>query len=166
MSIARTVESCLERHRIPYEIICHPHSLTSDETARVATVSPHQIAKPVILGDEQGYLMAVVPGDYHVDVDELSHRLGRDFRLVDESTLAHLFNDCELGAVPPLGPAYGVETIVDDRVLEQTQVCFVAGDHDKLVRVEGTAFRLLTAGAHRASIGRAPSVQRAHAGNP
>lgn len=164
MSIARTVESCLERHRIPYEIICHPHSLTSDETARVATVSPHQIAKPVILADEQGYLMAVVPGDYHVDVDELSHRLGRHLQLVDEGTFAHLFNDCELGAVPPLGPAYGVETIIDDRVLDQTQVCFVAGDHDKLVRVDASAFRLLIAGARHAPIGRAPTIHRAGAG--
>jgi Ala-tRNA(Pro) deacylase len=164
MPIARTVESCLERHRVPYEIISHPHSTTSGETARVATVSPHQIAKSVILGDEQGYLMAVVPGDCQVDVDELSHRLGRRLRLVNEATFAHLFNDCELGAVPPLGPAYGVETIIDDRLLDEAQICFVAGDHDELVRVEREAFRRLTDGARHALIGRTAPVHSATAG--
>lgn len=153
MTIAKTVVGCLERHRVPYEIISHPRSMTSSDTAKAASVSPCQIAKPVILGDEQGYMMAVVPGDAQVDVAEISRRLGRRLRLVDEGTLAHLFTDCELGAIPPLGPAYGVDTLVDDRVLGEAHVCFVAGDHDELVCVDGEAFRLLIQGARHAPIG-------------
>ena len=153
MSIAKTVESCLEQHRIAYDVISHAHAISSGDTAKAAAVLPCQIAKPVILGDEQGYVMAVVPGDRHVDVDQLSHQLGRRLRLVDEGTFAHLFTDCELGAIPPLGPAYGVDTIIDDRLLEQAQVCFVAGDHDELVRVDQESFRTLIAGARQAPIG-------------
>lgn len=153
MPIARTVESCLERRRIPYEIISHPHSITASATAKAAAVLPSQIAKPVILADEQGYLMAVVSADSYVDVGQLARRLGRRLRLVNEGTFGHLFTDCELGAIPPLGAAYGIETIVDDRVLEQPHVCFVAGDHDELVRVDRESFRQLLEGARHAPIG-------------
>lgn len=153
MSIAKTVESCLERHRVAYDVISHPRTQSSDATAKAVTVARRQIAKAVMLGDEQGYLMAVVPGDAHVDVERLSDRLGRRLRLVEQSTFAHLFTDCEFGAVPPLGPAYGIETIIDDRVLAQGRVCFVGGDHDELICVDREAFRLLTAGAHHATLG-------------
>jgi Ala-tRNA(Pro) deacylase len=153
--IATTVVSSLERHGIPYDVISHPHALRSGDTAKAAAVAPNEIAKPVILADDQGYVMAVVPGDDHVDVDRLSRLLGRRLRLVNEGTLAHLFTDCELGAIPPLGPAYGVATVVDDRVFAPAHVCFVAGDHDELVRVDQASFRLLIEGAHHAPIGRA-----------
>lgn len=152
MPLARTVLSCLERLRIPYDIISHPHSIPTRATAEAAAVPASQIAKPVILGDEQGYLMVVIPGDRQVDIEALSRRLGRRLQLVHEDTFAHLFTDCELGAVPPLGSAYGVETLVDDRVLAQEHVCFVGGDHDELVRVTGDAFRLLIRDAPHAPL--------------
>ncbi|OGI64253.1 MAG: hypothetical protein A2W18_08990 [Candidatus Muproteobacteria bacterium RBG_16_60_9] len=162
MPIARTVEVYLEQNRVPYEIISHRHTLTSSDTAKAAAVSPRQIAKSVILGDARGHLMAVVPGDDHVDVDQLSGRLGRQLRLVPENTLAQLFSDCERGAIPPLGRAYGIDTIVDDRVLVQDHVCFTAGDHDALVRVDNESFRLLIKGAGHAPIGRATPLNPTH----
>lgn len=168
MTIARTVVSSLEQHGVPYDVISHPHSLRSSDTAKAASVPPGEIAKPVILADDQGYVMAVVPGDDHVDLNRVSHLLGRHLRVVNEGTLAHLFTDCELGAIPPLGPAYGLATVVDDRVLATAHVCFVAGDHDELVRVDQASFRLLIDGARHAPIGTVartiPVAPTAHGG--
>jgi Ala-tRNA(Pro) deacylase len=156
MPISRTIQAYLEQHRVPYEIISHRHAVTSADTAKAAMVSPCEMAKPVILGDARGYLMAVVPGDDHVDIEHVSQRLNRRLRLVAEGTLALLFSDCELGAIPPLGRAYGIETIVDDRVLAQDHVCFMAGDHDALVRVDAESFHRLIQGAGHAPIGSTP----------
>jgi len=165
MPIARTIQAFLEQHRAQYEIISHRHAETSTDTAKAATVSPCQIAKPVILGDARGYVMAVVPGDEHVDLDQLSQRLKRRLRLVAEGTLALLFSDCELGAIPPLGRAYGIDTIVDDRVLAQDHVCFMAGNHDALVRVDADTFRSLIHDAGHAPIARAAPLPSAHPGS-
>ena len=158
MPIARTIQAYLEQHRVSYEVISHPHAVTSIETAKAAAVSPCEIAKPVILGDARGYVMAVVPGDDHVDIEQLSRRLHRRLHLVPEGTLGLLFSDCELGAIPPLGRAYGIETIVDDRVLAQNHVCFMAGDHDALVRVDADAFHQLIQGVGHAPIGSMPTT--------
>ncbi len=147
MGIARTVESCLERNNVAYDIISHRPSTTSRETAAAATVLPCQIAKPVILGDSRGYVMVVVPGDRHVEVEKVSHQLNRRLRLAAETDLAHLFRDCEARAIPPLGPSYGIETILDDRLLEQNEICFVSGDHDELIRVNREVFLTLLQGA-------------------
>ena len=70
-----------------------------------------------------------------IDLDDIR-------RLSDEAEVGKLFRDCELGAVPPVG--YGITTIVDDRLEQQPDVYFEAGDHKSLVHMEGSAFSRLT----------------------
>jgi Ala-tRNA(Pro) deacylase len=67
--------------------------------------------------------------------------------LATESELVGLFKDCEIGAIPPIGPAYGIETVVDDSLLQENDVYFEAGDHEELIHVSGKQFRDLVAGA-------------------
>jgi Ala-tRNA(Pro) deacylase len=152
MTIAATVESCLERHRLPYALISHPRAVSSRETAAAAAVAPHQIAKAVLLHDERGYLMVVLPSHCYVPLRELSERLGRNLRLAQDSELAALFGDCEAGAVPPLGPDYGIETLVDEALFRQPHVCFVPGGHTGLLCVTQDAFRTLMRDARPAAI--------------
>ena len=96
--------------------------------------------KSVILEDEHGFLMAVVPADCKVRVHDLDRQLHRHLRLATEEELARLFDDCERGAVPPLGVAYGMETVVDDRVESAAEVYFEGGDHQALIRMRGAQF--------------------------
>lgn len=155
MTIAATVESCLERRRLPYALISHPRAVSSRETATAAAVAPDQIAKAVVLHDGNGYLMAVIPSHRHVPLRRLSQQLGRSLRLVEDAELAGLFGDCE--AIPPLGPDYGIDTIVDEALFGHRHVCFVAGDHHGLLCVTQESFQALMQGARRAQvIGRSP----------
>jgi Ala-tRNA(Pro) deacylase len=101
------------------------------------------LAKSVVLEDEQGYLMVVLPSSRRVDVGELQRQLKRNLGLASESELAQLFADCEIGALPALGPAYGMETVVDDAIAEQPDIYFEAGDHEQLVHVTAEVFQTL-----------------------
>lgn len=141
MGIARSVESHLHKHRVAYDLIPHPHTASSKETAKVSHVPLPQMAKAVVLGDDRGFLlMAVIPADRYVDIKTLSRRLGRDLHLIPEERLAPVFRDCEPGAIPPLGPVYGMETILDNKLVGLPVVYFEAGDHEELVRVDGEQF--------------------------
>ena len=141
--IAHRLENFLIEHDIPYDLVTHPHATSSLEVAELAHVPGSRIAKTVVLEDEQGYLMAVVPANNRVDLGELHRQMRRNLGLATESELQGLFEDCELGAVPPLGMAYGIETIVDDRLAEQPEVYFEGGDHECLVRVSNEGFETL-----------------------
>lgn len=143
MSIAQTVVGYLQSHHVPYDIITHPYTETSRTAAETAHVPPERVAKAVILADRRGYLMAVVPCDRHVSFDELWKKLGRRLALAPESRLAPVFRDCESGAIPPLGPAYGMETIMDDSLVGQPEIYFESGDHRGFIRVSGEEFLAL-----------------------
>ena len=54
-----------------------------------------------------------------------------------------MFADCEPGAIPPVGQAFGMETIIDDSLNECQDIYMEAGDHEDLIHLKGTAFRRL-----------------------
>jgi Ala-tRNA(Pro) deacylase len=97
----------------------------------------------VILEDDLGYVMVVLPSNRQVNLGELHRQLNRNLGLATESELGSLFTDCETGALPAMGPAYGLETVVDDLLAEQPDIYFEAGDHEQLIHVSAEAFQML-----------------------
>jgi len=144
MAMAQSVTRYLQDHDIDYGVLTHTHTATSMETAEAAHIPGDRIAKTVILEDDKGYVMAVLPASYRIDLGELHRQTHRRLGLATEIELAPIFRDCELGAIPPLGQAYGMETLVDDALAEQTDVYFDAGDHEQLVHVSGEVFTNMT----------------------
>lgn len=146
MSMARAVQEYLASHHVAYELVEHPRALSSMRTAEAAHIPGEQLAKSVVLEDDAGYLVAVLPSTHRVDLGQLHHQLHRLMGLAVEPEVGGLFRDCELGAIPPIGAAYRIETIVDDSLLQQPEVYFEAGDHEALVHVTGKAFGAMMAG--------------------
>ena len=67
----------------------------------------------------------------------------------DESRIALLFEDCARGAVPPVGMAFGIETIVDDELEASDVVYMEGGDHECLLRMSHEQFHeLMSAARH------------------
>jgi Ala-tRNA(Pro) deacylase len=148
MSIPMRLTNYLGAHGARYEICLHQHSRCSAETARTAHVPPQQLAKSVIVEDDAGCVMAVVSADRNVSLGQLARLLERKhLRLADESRIAALFADCDRGAVPALGMAWGVETVVDDALETRPVVYVEAGDHERLLRLSHDQFHELMLGA-------------------
>ena len=73
---------------------------------------------------------------------------GRTLQPARERELRNIFFDCQKGAIPPLGPAYGVPTLLDGKVPSEGDVYFRGGDAGDWVHMRGAAFRdLVTAEA-------------------
>lgn len=147
MAIAITLKDYLAGQGVDYYVLNHHHSDCSGETAQMTHISGKRLAKAVVLEDEAGYLMAVIPANRRVHIGRLHRDLNRNLGLATEGELGTLFDDCEAGAVPPLGQAYGLETVVDKGLLDGGDVYFEAGDHCALIHLSGEQFRKLTAGA-------------------
>ncbi|MNP54336.1 YbaK / prolyl-tRNA synthetases associated domain protein [compost metagenome] len=52
-----------------------------------------------------------------------------------ESGLPHLFEDCERGAIPALGEAYGIKMLLDPSLTRQGDIYLEAGNHSYLVHM-------------------------------
>ncbi len=153
MFLSQTVSTFLDRHDVDYETLGHAHTATTAATAREAHVPSEQLAKAVLFCDDEDYVLAIVPATSRVDRIALSQILGeRDLMLAPEEEIQAVFPDCAQGAVPAVGLAYGIDTVVDDALLEQSELYFEAGDHEHIVHVDNDSFRRLMAGAPRGHI--------------
>jgi Ala-tRNA(Pro) deacylase len=124
-----TTTGFLDQQGISYEVVEHDEGFTAAAEARAAGVEPHNAAKTVILRDDQGYELAVIPASERLDLRKVRDALDREMRLATEQEIGADFGQFELGALPPLGPMVPAPELVDARVLEHDRVLCNAGDH-------------------------------------
>ena len=144
MTIAPRLQHYLDRLDADYELIEHVPTRSAMQNAALCHIPPDRIAKAVLLDTPDEYLLAVLPSDRRVDLADLRGELGAKPRLADEDELVTIFDDCAVGAVPPLGFGYGIATIVDDSLESQPDIYFEGGDHASLVHMDQAEFARLT----------------------
>jgi Ala-tRNA(Pro) deacylase len=152
MSIASRVKWFLDVNRVRYEVVVHPYSDTSLDAAESASIPGHKMAKAVLLEDAQGYVMPILPATHRLDLDKVKRELHRDLALASEREAISLFFDCDEGAVPAMGTAYGIPTIIDDGLLGLGDIYFEAGDHMDLIHMDGADFFALIPDGNHADL--------------
>ncbi|HKU41082.1 MAG TPA: YbaK/EbsC family protein [Polyangiales bacterium] len=155
MFVSHTVMSYLDRLGVEHDVLTHRHTACSSETANAADIERSKLAKAVLMRCEGDYVLAVVPASRHVNTLALKRLLGSDeVALADEDELPYIFRDCETGAIPIVGGAFGLKTAFDDELLRMGDVYFEAGDHEHLVHVNQAAFARLVGDEPHGTISR------------
>ena len=131
------VTEFLERHGVPYEVVEHERTQTAAAEARAADMPPADVAKTVVLRDQEGVRLAVIPASHRLDLHKVKRELGsKGLRLVTEQEMAEEFGDFEVGAVPPFGPMFHALELVDERLLDHDRILCGGGDHEHGVLVD------------------------------
>ena len=131
------VTEFLEREGVPYEVMEHERTQTAAAEARAAGVPLTDVAKTVVLRDQNGLRLAVIPASERLDMHKLREALGsRGLRLVTEREMAKELDEFEVGAVPPFGSMFDALELVDERLLEHDRILCCGGDHEHAVLVD------------------------------
>jgi Ala-tRNA(Pro) deacylase len=131
------VTEFLEREGVRYEVVEHKRTHTAAAEARAAGMPPTDVAKTVVLRDEEGLRLAVVPSSDRLDMHKVKLELGsKGLRLVSEREMADEFDEFEVGAVPPFGPMFQALELVDQRLLDHDRILCCGGDHEHGVLVD------------------------------
>ncbi len=149
MTIAAAVKSYIDGRGITYDLINHYQTGSSHETAQAAHIDEAHMAKAVILHDNEGAVMVIVPGDTWVSQSAVQQALDRPLVLAEESDATGYFPDCDAGAIPALGPAYGMETLLDNALVSMAFQYIESGDHRTLIKISGRDFLELLSGVRR-----------------
>lgn len=63
--------------------------------------------------------------------------------LASEDDFENLFPDCELGAMPPFGNLYDIETFVSESLTGDVEIAFNGGSHNEVVKMNYSDFKTL-----------------------
>jgi Ala-tRNA(Pro) deacylase len=132
----------LDQVSAKYEITEHRPTFTAQRMAQAEHVHGMNVAKPVVVSAEGKNYMCVLPACCRIDFEALGNVLGVEtVELVDELTLSKLFVDCEIGAEPPFGSLYGLQTIMDDRLELDDYIIFQGGSHRKSIKMDMAEYK-------------------------
>ncbi len=130
------VEKYLTEAGVKYALLKHPEAYTAQEVAAEEHVSGDMVAKPVLVNAGDKPVLCVLPASCKIDLGKLAGALEvKTCRLADEAELGKLFPDVEIGAEPPFGKPYGVETLVDTRLSQCRSITFTAGTHRQAIQM-------------------------------
>ena len=131
-----TLKELLDREGIKYVTIQHSLAYTAQEVAAAAHVSGKEMAKTVVAKIDGKPALVVLPAGEKVNFDKLRAKTGaHDVELATEQEFASLFPGCELGAMPPFGNLYGLDTYVTPSLAEDDEIAFNAGTHPELIKM-------------------------------
>ena len=138
------LEQFLQERGVGYEKHQHKPTYTSQGLAAEEHISGYDVAKPVVVKTGDTFTMCVLPACCHLDLDRVADLLGcKGIRMATEAEMSELFPDCELGAEPPIGAMFGLQTIMDERLAEDQYLTMQAGTHTEAVRLRRTDWEKL-----------------------
>lgn len=147
MNVVATVIRYLDRQRTEYKI----HKLTrfesSCEAAEKLAVSPDIVLRAIPLVDQFGLIFAIVSSPMTLSAQRLSQLMGREVDLATKEYLQASLPDGELNCVPPLGEAFGLRTIMDDKLVNTNIIYIVAGSKDLVISLAYQDFLKLQSNA-------------------
>jgi Ala-tRNA(Pro) deacylase len=165
MPIPSSITTYLDRNAVRYSVVEHPVAYTAQEEAAATHVPGREWAKAVVCMIDGRPTLVVLPADHLVDLERLRTACGAtSVRLANEDELRPLYSDCELGAMPPLGPLYEQPVLVDKSLTTDPEILFNAGSHREAIRMRYQDFEDLVKPTV-AEFG-VPSSGQASAGRP
>lgn len=134
----------LDEENVRYVTIKHSKAYTAQEVAASAHIPGKEVAKTVIVKINGEMAMAVLPASYSVDFDQLRHVTGASVvELATEEEFKDRFPDCDVGAMPPFGRLYDMQTFMAASLAEDEQIAFNAGSHTELIRMSFADYQRL-----------------------
>ncbi|WP_281648082.1 YbaK/EbsC family protein [Parendozoicomonas sp. Alg238-R29] len=143
MTIAKRLSEFLEDSKINFDVVSHPYAEGALDTAHSACIPIRTMAKAVVLEDDRGLLMAVMPSNNKLMLNWLNRNLNRHLKLVEEDTLQALFTDCKPGAIPAMGQPWGMMTACDNNLSSVTDIYLEGGNHRELVHMHREQYQKL-----------------------
>lgn len=134
----------LEENHVKYVTVSHSPAFTAQEIAASAHVPGKELAKTVMVKLDGKMAMVVLPAPDKVSAHRLRAVTGaKEVELASEKEFADLFPKCEVGAMPPFGNLWDMETLADTHLLEDEFIAFNAGSHTELVKLAFSDFQRL-----------------------
>ncbi len=143
MTIFQKIVALLDEHHVQYQIINHPPTYTSEESAHYRGEPLKIGAKAMVLKVDSGFIMAVLPADRKIDSKKLKEILNSTS--LRFATPQELLTSTGLvpGAVPPFGSLFEMKMIVDAALFEEECMAFNAGSLEKSIKMKTTDYQII-----------------------
>jgi Ala-tRNA(Pro) deacylase len=128
-SVFERLKQLLDATGVSYRVTRHAPVFTSEEAAAVRGTSLASGAKALVCKADDRFVLIVLPADRKLDSKSLRKTSGiKSLRFASREEVEQL-TGLAPGSIPPYGSLFGLATWCDERLAENTEINFNAGDH-------------------------------------
>lgn len=136
MNPYQQIVKLLKTNNISFEELDHEPVYTSEDAAKVRGLSLDGGAKSLLLKTKDRFVLVVLSGSKKLDSKKLKKTLGiKEMRFASPAEVKDMMG-CIIGACYPFGSVAQLETYVDQSLLNQTNISFNPGLHDKSLKIK------------------------------
>jgi prolyl-tRNA editing enzyme YbaK/EbsC (Cys-tRNA(Pro) deacylase) len=129
MTVYDRIVNLLKEYGINFECVKHVPVYTSLEAAKIRNLDLSTGLKALVFFADKTPILVVVPGDKKVNTNVLKKIFGfRDLRFASPKEVFNIIG-IEIGAVPPMGRALGLNSYFDKSIENKGRIAFNAGLH-------------------------------------
>lgn len=133
----------LKDRGVGHNVLRHAPVRTSEEASQIRGTPLDAGAKALVCQADDRIVLIVVPADARLDNRAFRQQAGvKNVRMVDAERILELVG-APIGAVPPFGSLFGLQTFADLDVTERDMIAFNAGGRDVSVTMRGPDFAAL-----------------------
>lgn len=136
MAVPTSVTQLLEDQQVIYNITPTDH----DSGIRDYQLRQMGAAKSLLLTDEQGKLLVLIPADCLLDINAACRETGRQLKPIAQCDLKPYFDQHQLTTIPALPKLGGLPTLVDRRLLDAEVIFLDVGTDDELLSISQPDF--------------------------
>lgn len=130
------LQEYLDQNRVKYLSVKHSPAFTAQEVAAAAHIPGSAMAKTVMVKLDGAMAMVVLPAPEMVRMGHLKAETGvEEVELASEQEFKTLFPDCEVGAMPPFGNLYDIDTFVAESLGANPEIAFNGGTHTEVIKM-------------------------------
>ena len=135
-SIHDLVVKLLKQNHVHFDPLKHQAVYTSEEAAKIRGTTLKQGARALLLKADDRYILTVTSAANEVDLEKLKSILDAESLELAKAKDVKTQTGCEVGAVPPFGNLFGVQTYADQKVLSNDLLAFNAGSNTDSVKMK------------------------------
>ncbi len=141
MPVPASVKLLLDNQNINYGVSNAPVDAITSQVWHEQHLRNTGAAKSQILQDDQGKVLVIMSADCLLDLNALNRETGRELHATSEDDLRKFYKKHRLESVPALPKLAGLETLVDQRLLESETLLLDSGSAEQLLQMKQADFR-------------------------
>jgi Ala-tRNA(Pro) deacylase len=144
--MVQQLKEFFDSRSVKHVSIKHALAYTAQEVSASAHVSGKEMVKTLVVKLDGKQALVALPANEKADLTQLREAAGaKSAELATEQEFGSRFPGCDVGAMPPFGNLYGMDTWVTESLTRDKEIAFNAGTHTEVIRMSYDDFRRLVA---------------------
>jgi len=145
MAIAKKITDFLDKNKIKYEKISHRTVYTAYDKAVTLKVKPNIIGKTLILKIDGDLAIVLIPGNKNLDKNKFKKLAkAKKVDFVSETVMKNKFKGVKIGAIPPFGNLWKLQTFIDKTLTNQPKIIVSGGDYNWSIKITPAVLKKTT----------------------